>query len=328
MYSKISIIVPCFNRENHIKECAKSILSQSYPMEFMEIIFVDDASTDNTLSILKELESNYPENILIVELQQNTGCAGNVRNIGLSYATGDYVLFVDSDDRINPHTLETLNGLACKYNADIVSGNKEMFSEGTIIMTETKSNRTFDTSNPQDFVDLLAAEGNDGHIGAKLYKRSFIESNNIRFPENRHVSEDTFFSMNCLLHLHIFCQTSEVLYHYRLNPNGLWRSNNQPPEQILECIQTQEDLYPLYIQKLSGIPEVMEWFFFQALSNVKCRLISMGQVDYYQQILPDIRVKFNSMVPNLKNNPILFSQMNDENTHELYDDLFLRNNAL
>ncbi len=324
MSDKISVIVPYYNRKDYIVECVESLISQTYPIDSMELIFVDDGSTDNTTEILKEYEERFPENIMIVELPENSGGrAGYVRNIGVSYASGDYIMFVDSDDVVDAGILEKMHALSVEYSADVVSANMQMFAGEKVLMTEAKDDRFFDVSDGQSFIDLLASEGTDGHIGARLYRRSFLDEYGIRFNDDRHVSEDTGFNLRCLLNLSRYYRTSEVLYYYRNNAYGLWRADDRDPGQIMECILTQEELYPLYVSRLSAVPEVVEWFFFQALSNVRARLFDMGQQEYYYGRLPEIRDSFMRFVPGLKDNRILASQLGDDTVKSIYSELFL-----
>lgn len=318
---KISVVIPCYNRRSYIRKCADSLIGQTYPAEFIELIFVDDGSTDETVDILKEYERRHPEEILIVELSENSGCPGYVRNVGIQYASGEYLMFVDSDDVVDRDILNRMHDLALEHDADIVSANMQMFYEDQILMTEAKDDRLFDTSDPQTFIDLLGSEGSDGHIGARLYKKSFLDEHAISFPENRHVSEDTFFNMSCLMTLKRYYRTSDVLYFYRNNPSGLWRSNSQPPEQILECLLTQEELMPLYRKRVFPLlPAVAGWFFFQALRMVRMRLFDMGQQDFYYSNLPDIKKRVAACVPDILANPVVLG-MTDEVSVKLREEL-------
>lgn len=320
---KISVIVPMYNREKYIRECVESLIGQTYPREELELIFVDDGSTDGTVDIVKEYEARFPDNIMIVELPQNSGGRpGLVRNIGMGYAGGDYIMFVDSDDVVDPAIIERMAALQNRYGADIVSANMQMFAQDQILFTETKDDRFFDTpSNGQDFVDLLASEGSDGHIGARLYKRVFLSEHDITFPEDRHVSEDTAFNMLCLLSRPRYCRTSDILYFYRNNAEGLWRSDDQDPDRIMDCMRTQAELYPLYKRELSGIMEVAEWFYCMALDNAKKRLFNMGRSDYYYERLPGFQRQAKEFFPQLSKNKLILGQLDDSGVKQTLMDL-------
>ena len=97
MERKISIIIPCYNAQQYLDRCLLSLVNQTIDLDKLEIICVNDASTDGTWDKLCSWESRYPENFLLVDCEKN-GKLGRARNIGLSYATGDYIAFLDADD--------------------------------------------------------------------------------------------------------------------------------------------------------------------------------------------------------------------------------------
>ena len=96
---KISVIIPCFNVEAYIDRCLESVMNQTIGLERLEVILVNDASTDSTLEKLYQWERRFPENIMVVTYEQNIR-QGGARNIALQYATGEYIGFVDADDWI------------------------------------------------------------------------------------------------------------------------------------------------------------------------------------------------------------------------------------
>ena len=104
---KISVIIPCYNAQAYIPRCLHSIFSQTIGMETLEIILVNDASTDHTLDILLQFENKFPDSVIVVNLEQNIR-QGGARNVGLSYASGEYVAFLDADDWIHPDFYSTL----------------------------------------------------------------------------------------------------------------------------------------------------------------------------------------------------------------------------
>ena len=120
MKPKISIILPCYNVEKYIKRCAKSLIEQSIGIENLELIFVNDASADLTLSMLAEIEQEYPNASLVINMPENRK-QGAARNIGLQYANADYIGFVDYYDWIEPNMYEKLYLKMNEYNCDLAS---------------------------------------------------------------------------------------------------------------------------------------------------------------------------------------------------------------
>lgn len=109
---KISVIIPCYNVQKYIMRCFDSIYSQTYGFENLEVILIDDLSTDNTWSILESLQRKYPENVISLKIQKKGKCGG-ARNLGMDICTGKYITFVDADDYVHPDMLSVdyLTGL-------------------------------------------------------------------------------------------------------------------------------------------------------------------------------------------------------------------------
>ena len=96
MKDLITVIVPCYNVEKYIARCIQSIENQTYGFENIELILIDDASTDNTAALLDAYRQKYPQRVIVISLKKN-GKQGAARNKGLDIASGKYVTFVDSD---------------------------------------------------------------------------------------------------------------------------------------------------------------------------------------------------------------------------------------
>lgn len=114
---QLSIIIPAYNCESSVERCIKSVLLQKIKYTY-EIIVINDGSTDNTQDVLNKFENI--ENIHIIE-QKNKGFSG-ARNTGIDFATGRYLMFLDSDDEMLPNSINALLDRAYEYDADIVEG--------------------------------------------------------------------------------------------------------------------------------------------------------------------------------------------------------------
>ena len=116
---KISVITPCYNSYNFLDKCFESLINQTIGIENMEIIFVNDASTDNTGEKLNSFEAMYPESVLVIHLDENVK-QGGARNVGLQYASGEYIVFIDSDDWVDLSYLDTVYNIAKENDVDIL----------------------------------------------------------------------------------------------------------------------------------------------------------------------------------------------------------------
>lgn len=215
--AKISIIVPFHNSANYIERCMHSLLNQSIGLQNLELILVDDASTDHTVDLLREYEKKYPHQIILITCEEN-GRQGTARNIGLQYATGAYVGFVDSDDWIEPDMYEKMYEKITTYDCDIVycrhvrdDGRGTVFEKGTgrqdaiLTIENDKERETF-------FVSDVIGVG----VWDKLYRRELILENHIVFPQKL-AYEDICFGGLIYLYAKKVYILEERLYHYYVN---------------------------------------------------------------------------------------------------------------
>ena len=205
---KVSVIIPVYRAEKFIHECIESVLNQTHTD--LELILVDDGSPDNSGAICDEYA--LKDNRIKVFHQQNGGvCAA--RNKGLDMATGDYILFLDSDDYMPKDALETLYNDATQNDADIAIGR---------IFCNTES-AEFD-NNLQVWTGtealIKASEDHPALYGcwSKLFKRELVED--VRFVEGRKVHEDGYFLFLTLIKLPTITVRNKCTYIYRYNPDS------------------------------------------------------------------------------------------------------------
>jgi glycosyltransferase involved in cell wall biosynthesis len=223
MSKLISVIVPCYNVENYIDRCINSILNQTIGLENIELILVNDASPDSTLERLYYYEDLYPDDIIVINSEQNLK-QGGARNLGLYYASADYIGFVDSDDWIEPTMYEKLYNKAISYDCDIVTCNyKRVANEGTLMGRTGREDRLLEVNSDNIRKDILLAGIGSGVC--KVYRNEFVKSNNILFPE--HLSyEDNYFIYLLTMYVTRIYFLEEYLYHYFINVNSTVVSKN------------------------------------------------------------------------------------------------------
>lgn len=125
---KISVIIPCYNVQKYIMRCFDSIYSQTYGFENLEVILIDDLSTDNTWSVLESLQRKYPENVISLKIQKKGKCGG-ARNLGMDICTGKYIAFVDADDYVHPDMLRVLHDRMTEDDYDVAQCGVSCFKE-------------------------------------------------------------------------------------------------------------------------------------------------------------------------------------------------------
>ena len=241
--AEISVIVPCYNVEKYIDRCFDSLEKQTIGIEQMELIFVDDASTDCTWSKLQKIEQRYPDNVIAVHCDEN-GRQGRARNIGMSYATSNYIAFVDSDDWVEPDMFEIMLGEMIKNNRDIVycrfyrdNGRevKEHKLDGTevhLFIDNEEKRKEFIRSNCLGY-----------GVWDKIYRRDFLEENHIYFPEQT-AYEDIFFSGLYYLYAERITIINYELYHYFVNEEStVLKKNAEYHDDILKVTQARVEEY-------------------------------------------------------------------------------------
>lgn len=185
----ISVIVPVYNKEKCLSYCLDSIIQNDY--QDLEIICVNDGSTDNSLSELKRI-AKIDNRITVIDSPHNG--ISNARNMGLEKASGDFIAFIDSDDQIHPQYFNTFVFWQKRTNADIVSATGWHDVKGTEI---TKMPINADTISVQSFKDdrILKNHLVRCLVWSKIYRRSLI--GDIRFEPQLEIGEDACFNLDC-----------------------------------------------------------------------------------------------------------------------------------
>lgn len=210
MKSKVSIIIAVYNSGKYIEACARSLFEQT--LNDLEYIFVNDATTDNSISILENTLKNYPRRkplVKIINLNKNGGVS-NARRIGIENSTSEYVIHADSDDWVDLDMYERLYNKAKKTDADIVGCNfLHEFSDLQYVFHQQYANTMEDNIrqliNGKIFPSLCTS----------LTRRRLIEENKISFPVGLNMGEDLYFNLNLYLFAKKIVGMEWAPYHYR-----------------------------------------------------------------------------------------------------------------
>lgn len=231
MVHTISIIIPIYNMEAYLSKCLDSVLAQTYP--HLQIICVNDSSRDRSQEILDEYAQKDPR-IQVIHKTKNEGVSF-ARNDGLALATGEYLLFVDGDDWIEPDTCATALETLEQQNADLVmwsyirevgsdSRPKRIFDSDRIFDAEQVRNQLYRRMAGAYGDELKQPENADAlcTVWGKLYRRDLIEDHRIRFPDIRRTGtyEDGLFNLEVMAHVRRAVFRNKHLYHYRRSLDG------------------------------------------------------------------------------------------------------------
>ena len=209
---KLSVIVPVYNMaaENKLQFCLDSLVNQT--ISDYEIIAVDDASTDNSLEILREYAQKYPEKVKVLAHEVNKR-QGGAKNTGLKAAAGEWVGFIDSDDWVTPDYYEKLLGRAEETGADMVGCDYNLVNSHTFEVGQVVQNNSAEQTGVLDRERHGKLIMRSGSMVIKIYKRQVIEKNHLDFPEG------IFYEDNCAgpvwsLYFTHFERVEEPLYYY------------------------------------------------------------------------------------------------------------------
>lgn len=233
---RFSIIIPAYNAEAYLKRCLDSILSQNY--SDYEVIVIDDGSTDGTSNILVQ----YPQ--VKVISQANHGMA-TARNRGLEVAQGDYILFVDSDDRLCPNALANL--APHLDGEDIVGFGTQIYNESNGIYTDNPIQPTAATAG-WDYFNHHRLTPSPVHfvcIWQRAYRRAFLEENNLRFTDGLKRAEDDLFTTMAMLHARSIKTIADYIYTYHVRQGSITRTED--PKLTNDARRVQQLLADTFI---------------------------------------------------------------------------------
>ncbi len=245
---KVSVIVPVYNVEKYLHRCVDSIISQTY--ENLEIILVDDGSPDNSGKICDEYAKK--DNRIQVVHKSNGGIS-SARNAGIKTSTGDYIVYVDSDDWLEKNAIEMLHKTIIDENVDLVMGNyfvsDDNGTNNANTYAEKISNKKF-VKGTEEFENNVIMPFVNGQRACFIWlfitKKSFLLDEKI-FDEGISFVEDGLYTLKLIKKINSMYFLDMPLYHYFTNQNGLTRSSNR----ILKNIKQTPQLTKLFDEILN-----------------------------------------------------------------------------
>lgn len=255
---KISVLIPSYQVEPFISRCLDSVISQTYPN--LEILVVDDGSSDGTVDVLKTYAANDDRIRVWREVHRGVSI---VRNQLLEEASGDYLFFLDADDFLTPDALQILYDTAVKYQAEIVQCEMEDTSgdeisdhsdRGVTVYTRMEALRAYNRTE----------EGPRCMSAGKLYKKSIFD--HIRYPEDGRTQEDEYVAFLALDACQRFVAVHRKLYGYFHNPNSIMRGKFSLDEYAaVEALQNSLKFF-----EEREIPEQVSRIRFRYLTILRC----------------------------------------------------------
>lgn len=294
---KISVIIPCYNVEKYLKECLDSVLNQTF--KDYEIICIEDCSTDNTKMILKE----YAGKIQIVENEKNQGLAVS-RNIGLSYANGEFIYFLDSDDTISEDCLKILYDRISEDKSDIAMSQIQAYPDNkqdSFCINQSKGLNDwlrFPVFGRKKIISKEAINSYQSlHCCAvnKLYKKSFLSDNTITFIHQKCFHEDNGFWLKVLSCEPTITGLEDITYFYRIRNNSISdKMENNKKEHNRHTIVSLEDARTFVKKRNIALDDFIAYEIYQLKKD---RLFSFVWIGYEKHLkvfsFPVFRIKLN-----------------------------------
>ena len=288
----ISVIIPAFNIEDLLPKCVTSVASQDYPKSLLQIIVVDDGSTDKTGAVADKLSALY-ENVEVIH--KENGGSSSARNAGLLAATGEYVGFVDSDDYISPEMYGLLMDAALRNDADMVQISRDEISENgdrlpdVVIPPEKEM-----VVSPKEHLRTLLMHTGDASFCTKLTKRSLF-SEDMKFPEGE-LNEDFYLMIHMLQKVNKLIILPDQCYHvfYRTGSNSRKKKEDKDyfPSVFTDIVRNSDVALELVKRNSPDLLEVAERFgFVQRLDYLLHIPTSKMKSDnlFYREVVKNIR---------------------------------------
>lgn len=281
----VSIIVPVYNTEKYLKECMDSLVNQS--LKNIEIICINDASTDGSLEILKSYAKN-DQRIRIINNTKNLGAPGAVKNIGLKVARGEYIGFVDSDDYVDINYFEELYNKAKSNDAEIASclclayiqknksNKKQINCSEEVLIT------------PEDKEKLISSQGSNC---TKIYSKKMLEKYNISCFEQRSIAEDNFFSVITMCLANKISTTSTCCYYYRKHDASITSHQRTKDDFSIFEVYKQIDIW---LDKNKFYPKYK-----QCVTKRKSQDFTWFYNDLNSKYIDEFKIKLKSTFPEI-----------------------------
>lgn len=287
MAAKVSVIMPVYNAVKYLKTSIGSLLAQTYP--HLEVLCVDDGSTDGSLALLQEYAA---QDARVTVFQTDHSDAGKARNIALEAATGDYIAFLDADDYVDTTLFEKAVAKADSTNADIVIWDlwyyDEHFQRDQYPPQGTLNYNYFEGDDP-----VFSYTRNPGQIFTsfqnwvwnKMFRRSFLAENNLRFP-NLHRTQDLEFTSLALVLAKRITLMPERLSHYRIN-SGTSNMDNKDmyPLDFMSAFISLKDR----LEQAGVYAQVKQSYVNWALCSSLYNLVTLKQFSTFKQVFAQLK---------------------------------------
>lgn len=275
---ELSLIVPVYNGEKFVEDCLQSVLSVTAVS--MEVIAVDDGSTDRTPQILDTIAQSDAR---VRVIHKENGGVSAARNAGLDAAQGNWVMFADADDTVNAQQIENLVAFEKQVHADIVIGGYRFcgLKEQTFCFPQDAQYQM--DSEEQERFALTHVFLNPVYCDAvwnKLFRRSFLGKHHIRFEDYDTInSEDQLFNITAYARAERIATFNGIIYHYHIRSDSLSRGKHYPNTVEQNCASFAKISRAL-ISSSRFAPEVISYYLIRMINNIAVQSVVFNRERY------------------------------------------------
>ena len=300
---KISVIIPAYNAENYLKESIESVINQSIGFQEIQLILVNDGSTDNSGKIMNEYAQKY-HNVIKIHLDKSHSTGGFARNKGLKEVKGQYIMFLDADDCLDQEACKLMYDAIAKNDADIVTANykcmnedgkkweKSMFDQNKYLSCELK-----EVNETLFYLYCPSA-------CLKIFRADLIRKENIVFLDGV-PAEDAYFTANALLRAKKILYLQEVVYYYRRrNKKSISTSWMRDKKYFLGINDAYLKIYQCF--KDTNKIEYYLYFYAKNMLSILYKLIDSNQITDTERV--ELMKKMNWLFEHTKDLGIVYGQ--------------------
>lgn len=218
METLISIVIPCYNTGSFLPKILNELIKQEFVKKRIEIILVNDGSSDNTSQIAQSFVEKYPYSIKLIE-KENEGVSV-ARNVGIENSKGKYIVFLDSDDLLNDDTLDYYINILSTVEADLFVFGYELIKDGHVEKVYQTKIGDKKLCSKEEFEKLFFFKKVPAHICGCIFKRNFIVDNSIFFTKGRKIGEDMEFIIKAIFNSKSVYYDNRICYLYCLRDNS------------------------------------------------------------------------------------------------------------
>lgn len=282
----ISVIIPIYNVQEYLSQCLDSLYEQIDGS--VEVILVNDGSTDNSQAICEEYAQKFPNTILV---NKENGGLSDARNAGTTVAIGDYIYYLDSDDWLVPNAIKTLYDFARKNNCEVVQGGF-YYAYDDHLLYDAKYKKPFVLDRGEAMLQLIKNDYVKNFAWGKLYKSEIVKRH--QFPKGKYF-EDSYWQHLVMNEVTYYGIVPTPLYYYRQRSSGISGEfsikNLDLLKGYMERLLFIQEFYPDYLNVMS----VQLWKLGYSLLNLANKSYDKKMTQAYQAYWEDLNMNYHDL---------------------------------